>query len=127
MTHAIRAALAAAIALGAASVAHAADPHPFPQEYSGGEPTRVAFGDFNAIYNWRVDRQGALLLRTASDHYYRATFAAACPKLPTAINIGFITEVAGPLNKWSSVYVDGDRCWFKTFDPVDRAVFEAAV
>ncbi len=126
MTPSIPWALAAAIALTGASAAHASDPHPFPQESSGGPPTRVAFGAFNAIYDWKVDNRGALLLRTAWGRYYRATFAGPCPELPTAISIGFITEVAGPLNRWSSIYVDGDRCWFKNFDPVERSVFEGA-
>ncbi len=118
MTQTICAALVAAVALTGPTPASAA-------EYADGAPTRVAFAGFQAIYDWRADDQGALLLRTASDHYYRATFAAPCPKLPTAISIGFITEVAGPLDRWSSIYVDGDRCWFKTFDPVERSVFES--
>jgi hypothetical protein len=128
MTQPLRAALAAALTLALAgpTAAQAADPHPFPQEYAGGAPRRIAFGGFQAIYDWRVDDQGALLIKTASDHFYRATFAAPCPELPTAINIGFITEVAGPLDRWTSIYVDGDRCWFKSFDPVPQSVFEAA-
>jgi opacity protein-like surface antigen len=121
---ALAAAIAAVAVMGAAA-ARAEDPHPFPQASAGGEPTGVAFADFQAIYDWRVDDQGALLLKTASDRYYRATFAAPCPELPTAINIGFITGVAGPLDRWTSIYVDGDRCWFKSFDPVPQAVFEA--
>ncbi|MDB5492835.1 MAG: hypothetical protein JWP86_172 [Phenylobacterium sp.] len=126
MTQAVRAALAAAVALSGATAARAADPHPYPQEYSGGTPTRIAFADFHAIYDWHVDDQGALLIKTASDHYFRATFAGPCPELPTAINIGFVTEVAGPLDRWTSIYVDGDRCWFKSFEPVTQSVFEAA-
>lgn len=126
MTRAIRTVLAAAIALSGAAAAKAADPHPFPQESAGVLPNRVAFAGFDAIYNWRVDDQGALLIRTAWDRYYRATFAAPCPELPSAINIGFITEVAAPLNTWSSIYVDGDRCWFKTFEQVDASAFEGA-
>jgi hypothetical protein len=126
MTLSIRLALAAAIALTVAGAARASDPHPYPLENAGAPPTRVAFGDFAAINNWKVDHSGALLLRTASDHYYRATFAGPCPELPVAINIGFITEAYGPLDRWSSVYVDGDRCWFKTFDPIDRSVFEGS-
>jgi hypothetical protein len=124
MTQTIRAALVAAVALTGAIPASAAGPQAAPQEYADGAPTRVAFADFQAIYDWRADDQGALLLRTASDHYYRATFAAPCSKLPTAISIGFITEVAGPLDRWTSIYVDGDRCWFKTFAPVTRSAFD---
>jgi hypothetical protein len=126
MTQAIRAALAVAIALSGATAAQAADPHPFPQEAAGVLPERVPFTGFDAIYNWRVDDHGALLIRTAWNRYYRATFAAPCPELPSAISIGFVTEVAAPLNTWSSIYVDGDRCWFKSFEQVDASVFEGA-
>src|ERR1700709_2304325 len=118
--------LAAAITFAGPGAARASDPHPYPLEYSAVQPTRVPFDDFAAIYNWKVDNSGALLLRTASDHYFPATFAGPCPELPTAINIGFVTEAYGPLDRWSSVYVDGDRCCFKTFDPIDRTMFEAS-
>ena len=123
MTQAFPAALVA-VALIASSAAKADDPHPFPQAMSTGAPSRVAFAGFGAIYDWRVDDQGALLIKTAWNRYYRATFAAPCPELPAAISIGFVTEVAGPLDRWSSIYVDGDRCWFKTFDPVEPSVFD---
>ncbi len=33
--------------------------------------------------------------------------------------IGFITEANGHLDKFSAVLVDGRRCAFRTFEPVD--------
>ncbi|MDB5470538.1 MAG: hypothetical protein JWR84_2098 [Caulobacter sp.] len=123
----LRAAIASlVIGLACATAARAEDPHPYPLEGSGVARTRVPFADFGSILDWRVDHTGGLLIRTASERYYRADFAGPCPELPTAINIGFVTEVAGSLDTWSSIYVDGDRCWFKSFRETDRATFDQA-
>ncbi|HEU4618698.1 MAG TPA: hypothetical protein VFV10_11680 [Gammaproteobacteria bacterium] len=40
----------------------------------------------------------------------------ALHELPFAIGIAFVTEPAGHLDQYSSILVDGERCWFKTFE-----------
>jgi hypothetical protein len=49
--------------------------------------------------------------------------AIAAPSSEPATRIGLITATVGRLDRWSSIYVDGDRSWFETFDPVNRSVF----
>jgi hypothetical protein len=119
--------LAVAVAsLTCAATAQAADPHPFTPDAPGARPAEIAFADLGGIDDWRVSKDGALLIRSTGGRYFRATFFGSCPELPFAERVGFVTEADGSLDRWSSIYADGDRCYFRTFDATDKATFDAA-
>lgn len=117
----------AAVCLGvsAAGQAYAADPHPFVPDSHNARPAEIPFANLGGIDDWRAAKD-ALFIKSSSGRYYRATFIGPCPELPFAERIGFVTEPDGGLDKWSSVYVDGDRCWFRAFDEVSEADFDSA-
>ena len=78
----------------------------------------IRFADYGGIENWRAGRDGSLLIEARNGNWYRATFHGSCHDLKFAQRIGFVTDVVGNLDKFSSILVDGRRCWFRTFEQV---------
>ena len=75
----------------------------------------IHFADLGNIREWRPDGNEALLVESQNGTWYRATFWAPCINLPVSEAIAFVTEPNGSLDAFSSVLVEGNRCWFKTF------------
>jgi hypothetical protein len=80
------------------------------------KPTRIAFADIGNIRDWRADTANELYIQSMDRDWYKTTFWAPCAALPFATAIAFVTEPNGDLNSFSSVLVEGERCWFKTFE-----------
>ena len=79
-------------------------------------PARIPFADIGNIRDWRADTANALYIQSMDRDWYKTTFLAPCAALPYATTIAFVTEPNGELNSFSSVLVEGERCWFKTFE-----------
>ena len=78
--------------------------------------TMIPFADLGNIRDWDSDSPSELYVQSANRDWYRITFWAPCNELPFALGIAFVTEPTGHLDQYSSILVDGERCWFKTFD-----------
>jgi hypothetical protein len=79
---------------------------------------RMPFADLHRqISDWWQREDGSLLFKGGSK-FYHATFMGACPWLSSAERIGFKTDSAGSIDKFSSVIVEGQTCHFNTFDEV---------
>ena len=83
------------------------------------KPTKIPFADIGNIRNWHADTANELYIQSMDRNWYRTTFWAPCTALPFATTIAFVTEPNGDLNSFSSVLVEGERCWFKTFQRSD--------
>lgn len=102
----------AVLVTGCASVPRAEEP-PLA------ERAVLHFADIGGIRTWRNDGRDALLIEGRNGQWYRATFFGACHELPFASAIYFVTDTTGDLDKFSSVIVRGERCYFKTFQRTD--------
>jgi len=80
------------------------------------EDASIPFMGFGSVRNWQADGDKAMFVQDTRKNWYRATFWSPCRELPFAIRIGFITDNFDRLDKYSSVRVDGERCWFKSFE-----------
>ncbi len=80
------------------------------------KPVRIPFADIGNIRNWHSDTANELYIQAMDKDWYKTTFWAPCTPLPFANTIAFVTEPNGELSSFSSVLVDGQRCWFKTFE-----------
>ncbi len=80
--------------------------------------TSIPFANLGNIRNWRSDRANELYVESQNRKWYRITFWSPCEQLPFAIRIAFVTDTLGSLDKFSSILVDGERCWFKSFEPM---------
>ncbi len=80
--------------------------------------TSIPFANLGNIRDWRSDQANELYVESENRKWYRITFWSPCQQLPFAVRIAFVTDSLGSLDRFSSVLVDGERCWFKSFDPV---------
>ena len=113
-----RAWLALALMLGSAvlgwgSVARAAD--------EVVRPAVIDFVSLGGIRDWKAEGYDAILIQATNGTWYRATFFVPCLGLRFHESVGFVTDGTDRLDKFSSVLVDGQRCWFKSFEKVDPA------
>ena len=83
------------------------------------ERAAIRFADYGGIENWRPAKDGSLLVEARNGTWYRATFHGPCHDLKFAQQIGFVTDGTGTLDKFSSVLVDGRRCWFRSFERIE--------
>lgn len=105
----LRRALGALVASAGLIVgAYAARPH-----------TTIPFADIGNIRDWQASTADELYVQAMNRTWYRATFWAPCQALPFATGVAFVTESNGALDTFSSILVEGERCWFKTFEKAE--------
>jgi hypothetical protein len=83
------------------------------------QPASIPFAAIGNIRDWHADSAEELYVQAMNRDWYRATFWAPCQALPFAVGIAFVTEPNGGLDRFSSILVDGERCWFRTFEQSD--------
>ena len=79
----------------------------------------IPFADLGNIRDWHADNNEELFVQTMNKDWYRITLWAPCNELPFAIGIAFVTDSLGSLDKYSSILVGGERCYFRTFEKSD--------
>lgn len=87
--------------------------------YAAQSRTTIPFADIGNIRDWQASSPDELYVQAMNRTWYRATFWAPCQALPFATGVAFVTESNGSLDTFSSILVEGERCWFKTFDKVE--------
>lgn len=70
------------------------------------------------INDWKAVGNKAILIEAPRGTWYKATFMSPCLDLPFAVRIGFVTDTMSQIDKFGSILVGHDRCWFKTFEHV---------
>lgn len=78
----------------------------------------IPFVNYGNIQDWRAVGRKAILIASSRRHWYKATFYSPCIDLPYALRVGFVTGPVGSLDKFSSILVHGQRCWFKSLKEV---------
>lgn len=78
----------------------------------------IPFVNHGAIQDWRPVDDKAILIATTNNRWYKATFFAPCFNLDGAFAVGFVTHPIGTLDKFSSILVDGQQCWFRDLQEV---------
>lgn len=112
MGHPAHVALASvlAAALGFAGAAVAKDDE---------RPVSIPFANLGAIQDFRAIGDDVLLIEGAGHRWYRATLFGPCIGLRLAENLAFVTEPGGSLDRFSAIYVEGQRCPFRSFERMD--------
>jgi len=78
-------------------------------------PVSIPFVSWGGIKDWRPAGTGALFIEGRNNKWYEATFFSPCIGLAfTPLVVGFVTEPGGSIDKFSSIIVEGQRCWFRT-------------
>jgi hypothetical protein len=77
------------------------------------EPAVIHFVDITGVKDWHAEGLNAILIEGVNGQWYRATFFSECFGLPWAEKVAFVTSPDGSLDKFSSVLVNGQQCYFK--------------
>ena len=78
----------------------------------------IPFANHGGIYDWRANGTQGIWVQGADRQWYYGTFFGTCLGLNTAQRVGFVPEVTGEFNRWSSIIVPReDRCQLSTFEP----------
>lgn len=106
-------AASAAILILVAGTAHA--------EQTDCNPKRavIHFADLGGIKDWRAVDRETLYIEGRNKRWFKATFMGPCTGIMFIDAIAFVTGPSGDLDKFCSIFVDGRRCHFRTFEPVD--------
>ncbi len=78
----------------------------------------IAFADLGGIRDWRPGPGESLLVQSLNRKWYRVTFFGSCPEIRFTDTVAFVTEPNGSLDRFSSILVEGRRCWFRTFSEI---------
>lgn len=87
-------------------------------------PVTIPFVDLGGIEDWRAVGDEAILIKARNDEWYHASFFSRCMGLNYSTAVGFVTQPAGSLDKFSSILVDGERCWFKDLTRISESELE---
>ena len=93
------------------------------QESDGGNMrAMIPFVDIGGIENWRAPDDNTLLIEARNGQWYIAELFGPCFGLSRAVTIGFVTNHDGSLDSFSSILVEGDRCYFRSFEEIPTPV-----
>ncbi len=83
------------------------------------ESAGISFVQFGNILTWDADGTKGIYIESDQRQWYYATFMSACRNLPfDEERIGFRSTPPLPLDKFDSIIVQGEPCYFQTFDKV---------
>ncbi len=89
-------------------------------EYNGADGRAyIPFAAMGGIRSFRVLDDRTLLVEGTNRQWYRADLFGTCFGLRGSEAIGFVTGHDGHLDRFSSILVAGDRCYFRSFVEVD--------
>lgn len=81
---------------------------------------RLSFADMGGINDFRPDGDKALYIEGRNHQWYYAQFFAPCFDLRFHDQVGFVIDPTGGLDRFSSILVGGQQCYFKSFDKIDK-------
>jgi len=91
-----------------------------PGDAPPGERAVIDFAQFQGrIRDWRAVGSQAILIEDSGGDWYRADFISPCHGLPFAESIGFVTDATNQIDRFSSIMVRNERCWFRAFRRIE--------
>ena len=74
----------------------------------------IPFADHGGIRDWRADDNRAMWIEARNGQWYYAEMFGPCFGLNFSERIGFIVEPYGSFDRYSSVVVDGQKCFVES-------------
>ena len=117
--------LASASLVTTPALAREADqPNNSAQTTKVAQQASIPFANNGGIWDWRADGENAVYFEDSFGHWYKAKLFMPAFDLPFVQFIGIDTSPGGSLNRWSAIYVRGQRYPFMSFTrvagPTDR-------
>jgi hypothetical protein len=108
----------AALALAPVAAAEEApDAKPGASEQSQGD--YISFPNRGGVRNWRAVDRDTIYFQDRRKRWFKAELSRPAFDLPFTIFIGIEEGTGGRLDKWSSVYVKGERYHFSSFERIE--------
>ena len=82
-----------------------------------GEETAIPFVRSNGILDWKAASDDSLYVRGSNGRWYMVRTMNRCPRLKTAITLGFDTSALDQLDRHGAILAEGWRC------PIDTITF----
>lgn len=79
----------------------------------------IAFANHGGVRDWQAYDQNTIYFQDRQKRWYKAELLMPAFDLPYTIFIGLDTEPGGRLDKWSAVYVEGQRYTFRSFVAIE--------
>lgn len=102
---------AAAIAQNTAENAAQAEKEASGRDY-------IPFANKGGVWDWHAEGSDVVYFQDRREQWYRAELMGRSPDLPFVQFIGLDTGPSDRLDKWSAIYVRGQRHLFESFEPV---------
>lgn len=78
----------------------------------------IPFANHGGINDWRANGTKGIWVQGTDRQWYYGTFFGTCFGLNSALQVGFVPEVTGEFNRWSSIIVPHEsHCQLATFEP----------
>lgn len=84
-----------------------------------GEDARIPFANYGGVWNWRAEGDRTVYFEDSHHRWYKATLVMPAHDLPFAEFVGLDTRPSGTLDKWSAIYVRGQRYPIATFERIE--------
>jgi hypothetical protein len=85
---------------------------------SGGKAAYIAFANHGGVRDWREGGKDVIYFQDRNRQWYKAELSTPCFDLPFTLFVGLDTGPSDRLDKWSAVYVKGQRYLFKSFTKI---------
>ena len=79
----------------------------------------IAFANHGGVRDWRADGRDVVYFQDAHRQWYKAELFAPSPDLPYTLFIGLDTGGMDRLDRWSNLYISGQRYPLKSFVKID--------
>lgn len=81
-------------------------------------PGYIAFANKGGVRDWHAEGGDAIYFQDRRKQWYRAELMSRAHDLPFVQHIGLDTGPGDRLDKWSTIYVRGQRYVLSSFEPV---------
>lgn len=79
----------------------------------------IAFANNGGVRNWRAEDRDTIYFQDRKRNWYRAELIGSATDLPFTLFIGLDTQPGDRLDRWSSIYVSGQRYQLRSFEKID--------
>jgi hypothetical protein len=72
--------------------------------------TSIPYVSRDGIVEWEVAADDALYIKAVNGDWYYVRTGGRCPRLRTAISLGFVTSALDQLDRHGAIIAEGQRC-----------------
>jgi len=109
--------LAAIALVPAAAIAQDEAQQEAPQQEAA-QRDYIPFPNHGGVWDWHAESRDVIYFQDRRKRWYRAELFTPAIDLPFVQFVGIETKGADRLDKWSSIYVRGEKYALRTFEPV---------